>query len=144
MHLCLPAVLESEWVQIEKSGQIRICPPTPFLTGALQRVDKSENENVHTSYHFTCENVKVDKSGRIFRIFYIYTLFLLQYINSLTISSFFTLFFTLVHFSLFFFYFYFYCPYVLNITKEQVEVYKYKDIIKIRFCPHLYLCRQMG
>ena len=144
MHLYLPAVLESEWVQIEKSGQIQICPPIPFLTGALQRVDKSENGFVHSSYRFTCENVKVDKSGHVFRIFYIFLLLLLQYINSLTISSFFTLFSILVHFSLFFFYFYFYCPSVLNLTKEQVEVYKYKDIIKIRFCPHLYLCRQMG
>lgn len=61
------------------SGQNWICPLTSHLPAALETVDKSENKRVHCLCISTCENVKVDKSGRIFSTFYLFFTFFLLY-----------------------------------------------------------------
>lgn len=61
------------------SGQNWICPLTSHLPAALETVDKSENKRVHRLPISTCENVKVDKSGRIFSTFYLFFTFFLLY-----------------------------------------------------------------
>ena len=57
------------------SGQNWICPTPPHLPAALETVDKTVFRFVHHLPISTCENTKVDKSGRFFRIFYIFFTF---------------------------------------------------------------------
>lgn len=57
------------------SGQNWICPIARHLPAALETVDKSENKRVHRLPISTCENAKVDKSGRLFCIFYFFFYF---------------------------------------------------------------------
>ena len=57
------------------SGQNWICPMPPHLPAALEMVDKTVFRFVHHLPISTCRNVKVDKSGRFFRIFYFFFYF---------------------------------------------------------------------
>ena len=61
--------------QIVTSGQNWICPTPPHLPAALETVDKTVFRFVHHLHISTCENAKVDKSGRFFRIFYFFFYF---------------------------------------------------------------------
>ena len=63
-----------KWTEVDGSG-----PLTSHLPAALEMVDKSENKRVHRLPISTCENVKVDKSGRIFSTFYLFFTFFLLY-----------------------------------------------------------------
>ena len=70
--LCLSVDRTGRWWT---SGQNWICPIARHLPAALEMVDKSENKRVHRLPISTCENAKVDKSGRFFRIFYFFFYF---------------------------------------------------------------------
>lgn len=61
--------------QFMTSGQNWICPMPPHLPAALEMVDKTVFRFVHRLPISTCENAKVDKSGRFFRIFYFFFYF---------------------------------------------------------------------